>query len=123
VPVESGNQSGDKKHTVMFYSDVKYKNQVRDKFIKNGLLKGEYCICLVHESLKSVKKQFAVSGIDVDDFLKNNLLHIYQIPDITKDPEDVLTGFIILMKKCLADSKPPYRITGRIIPDIYTRGN
>ena len=108
-------------HLVVFYRDQKKARKIEFQFILNGLLKRQHCIYLTHDKTKSIENEMKKFGINVDGFLRKNLLHIYKIQDPIKDPKGLLHGYKTTVKQILADSKPPYRIVGRIIQDLSTK--
>jgi hypothetical protein len=109
-----------RKHIVFFYENLDYGLMVQLRFIKNGLLKGEHCIYATHEDTKAIENQMAYGGINVEDFKRKNLLHVYQIPNAMDDPEGALKGAEKITKMMLADSKPPLRIISVFIPEVNT---
>lgn len=105
---------------VLFYEKLEYGLMIQFRFIKNGLLKGEHCIYGTHGDTQYIENQMAYSGINVEDFKRKNLLHIYQIPNAMDDPEGPLKGAEKIMNKILADSKPPFRVVSVLVPEINT---
>jgi len=108
------------KHVVFFYENLDYGLMVQFQFIKNGLLKGEHCVYGIHGDAKFIENQMAYSGINVEDFKRKNLLHVYQIPNVMDDPEGALKGAEKITNTILADSKPPFRVISAFIPEINT---
>jgi len=108
------------RHVVLFYERFEYGLMLQFQFIKNGLLKGEHCIYGMHGDPKYIEDQMAYSGINVEEFRRKNLLHIYSIPNAMDDPEGPLKGAEKIANKILADSKPPFRIIATLIPEINT---
>jgi hypothetical protein len=107
-----------KKHVVLVYDDQSFGKMIQFRFINNGLMKGENCIYLTHEDPKIIKKEMDETGIDVKEFVQKDLLHIQQISSPEKDPKGILIGYENIIKQATADKKPPYRIVGRIMPNI-----
>ncbi len=107
-----------KKHVVLVYDDQSFGKMIQFHFINNGLTKGENCIYLTHGDPKIIKKEMDENGIDVKEFVQKNLLHIQQISSPEKDPKGILIGYENIIKQATADKKPPYRIVGRIMPNI-----
>ena len=109
-----------KKHILLVYDDTARAEKVEFEFINLGLLNGESCIFLVdHEKkIKSAKNRMKQDGIDVKFYESKNLLHIYQIPQLDKDPDGILRGFKKFSEKIFSESTGPYRIVGRIISNI-----
>jgi len=107
-----------RKHVTLVYDDPSFGNMIQFRFINNGLMKGENCIYLTHEDPKIIKKEMDGSGIDVKKFVQKGLLHIRQISSPEKDPKGIMIGYENIIKQATADKKPPYRIVGRVIPNI-----
>ena len=108
------------KHVVLFYERFEYGLMLQLQFIKNGLLKGEHCVYGTHGDPTYIENQMAYSGINVEEFRRKNLLHIYGIPNAMDDPEGPLKGAEKITKKILADSKPPFRVVSLFIPEVNT---
>ena len=105
-------------HSMVLYKDPQYGAIVKNRFIENGLNKGECVICITHEDISLVEDEIASAGIDVEHFKKKNQLHIHQIKNLMDDVEGITSKFEKLLKKLTANTKPPYRIIGRCIEDI-----
>lgn len=58
--------------------------------------------------------------MDVENYLKKKLLHVYQLHDLKNDPDGIKAACQKNTKMILADSKPPLRIVARIIQDVGT---
>jgi hypothetical protein len=102
------------RHIVLFYEDPEYARMIEFQFVKNGLLKEEYCIITTFEdNIQLIKSEMENSNIDVEAFKKKNLLRIYQIPDPMNHPEGELKGMEEIRDRIFTDSKPPYRIVSR----------
>lgn len=108
-------------HSMLLYDDVKYGNLVKYRYLENGLKKGEHVICLTYDEVTLVEDEIASLGIDIDHFKRKNLLHIYQIENILERQGGLESGYNDLLKTVTADSKPPYRVIGRTIPDVSTQ--
>lgn len=87
----------------------------------NGLLKQQHSIFLTHGRPEIIEHEMEEFGINTDKFLRKNLLHIYQIPNMLENPGGLLAGYENALKTIFVDSKPPYRIVGRAIQDISTK--
>jgi hypothetical protein len=109
-----------KKHMLLAYSEPSFAKNLEYRFINNGLLKGEYCIALTHDKVKFIEHEMPEYGIDVKKYEENGFLHVYQIPDPTEHRLSILDGFKELTKMILSDSKPPYRLVGRMMYDVKT---
>jgi hypothetical protein len=111
-----------KKHLLLAYSEPSFAKKLEYRFINNGLLKGEHCIVLTHDKIKFIEHEMLERGIDVEKYEENGFLHVYQIPDPTEHRLSILDGFKELTRMILSDSKPPYRIVGRMTYDVKTEG-
>ena len=107
-------------HTMVLYKEPQYGTMVKNRFIENGLKKGEHVICITHDDVILAENEIASTGIDVDHFKKKNLLHIYQIENLMDDKEGIPSAYRKLLKKLTADAKPPYRFIGCSISDVST---
>ncbi len=109
-----------KKHILLVYDEIVRAEKVEFEFIKLGLLNGESCIFLVDhgKKIKPTKNRMKQDKIDVKFYESKNILHIYQIPQLDKDPDGILEGFKKFTKKIFSESNGPYRIVGRIISNI-----
>src|SRR6185312_2706776 len=75
-----------KKHIILVYEDQIEGKLIQFKFLKNGLHAGESCFYMTHEDPHVIEKEMRESGvIDVSTYLKKDLLHIHQIPDISTE--------------------------------------
>ncbi len=88
------------------------------QFLKNGLRKGEQCVYATDDDPFLIIGKMSHYGIDVETYLTNGLLHIYQIPDPTRDPEGIAASCKKTVTKILSNLRSPFRIVGRIIPDV-----
>ena len=52
------------------------------EFIKNGLDQTDRCIYVSEEDKDTVKREMSDAGINVDQYTKNDLLSIHQIPNL-----------------------------------------
>ena len=69
-------------HIVLFYEEPEYARMILFEFIKSGLNKGEHCIYVSEEDKEIVKMEMSDASINVDEFIKNDLLLIHQIPNL-----------------------------------------
>jgi len=111
-----------KKHILLAYNEPDFAKKLEYRFINNGFLQDEHCIVLTHDKPKFVKAEMQAYGIDVGKYEKNGILHVYHTPDPTEHRLSILDGFKELVKVILSDSKPPYRVVGRIAYDVKTEG-
>jgi hypothetical protein len=107
-------------HSFVLYDDPKYGLLIRNRFVENGLKKGETSVCITHDEVSKVENQLATTGIDVDHFKQKNKLYVYHIENLMERKGGVIAGFNDLIKKLTSDAKPPYRFVGRSIHDIST---
>ena len=117
-PIKFLDSLDTKKHVVLVYDDPTFGKMIQFRFINNGLMKGESCIYLTHGDPEIIKNEMDESGIDVKEFVQKGLLHIYQISSPEKDPRGIMIGYENIVKQVTADKEPPYRIVGRIMPNI-----
>lgn len=111
-----------KKHMLLAYSEPNFAKKLEYRFINNGLLNGESCIVLTHYKTKFIEEEMQEYGIDVKKYEENGRLHVYRTADPTMHRESILEGFKEIVKIILSDSKPPYRVVGRIMHDVKTEG-
>jgi hypothetical protein len=116
---------GHGKHIVLFYKKLRDARKIQFLFIKKGLEKGEHCILTTHENeIESIEEEMTIVGdIDVAAAKDKGLLHIYKIPNVldvdkANGGTDGLKGAENIMSQILLDSKPPYRLVARLIPEI-----
>src|SRR5574338_95377 len=117
-PIKFLDSLDTKKHVVLVYDNQSFGKKIQFHFINNGLMKRENCIFLTHGDPKIIKNEMEESGINVNEFVKKNLLHIYQISSPEKDPKGILVALEKIVKQATANKKPPYWIVGRIMPNI-----
>ncbi len=110
------------KHIVMFYKNQDFGQKIQFRFIRNGLLKGENCIFTTcNDDVALIKNDMMCNNIDVEEFDKKGLLHIYQIPDLLKHPKDVIAGTEEIVNKMFSGLTPPFRLVTRFIGEINTK--
>jgi len=110
-----------KHHSMILYDEVKYGTAIKKRFIENGLKKGEHATCFTPDDVNTLEKEVESSGIDVDSYKRQNLLHFYHIEDISKRPDGIAAGFNDVLKQVTAYSKPPFRFVGKTISDVSTK--
>jgi hypothetical protein len=108
-----------RKHILLLYDDTDQARKVEFEFIKKGLEKGEHCIYATEEDPGYIILKMINDGINVKDFVRENL-HVYQMPNPFNDPDGPIEGCKNNLKMILADSKPPFRIVGRLVSDVST---
>lgn len=109
-----------KKHIILIYEEPMEGKLIQFRFLRNGLKIGESCFYLTHQEPHAIEKEMRESGmIDVSDYQKKDLLHIYQIPDISQDKDGMFDACHKILKMIL-EYHTPYRIVGRAISDVST---
>src|SRR5215471_14481476 len=73
------------KHIVLFYEEPEYTWMILFEFIKSGLSQTQRCIYVSEEDKEIVKRGMSDAGINVDQFTKNHLLSIHQIPNLAAE--------------------------------------
>ena len=121
-PIRDIDNLKEGKHSMVLYDNEELGNLVKYRYIENGLKKGEHCIILTHGKIESVEKELASCDINVEDFKKKKILHIKQIENlIGKDGDELILGFNEILRETTAGLKPPYRVMGRVIPNVSTK--
>ena len=105
----------------MFYEEPEWAQTIGFEFLKNGLEKGEHCIYAMMEDTNIVEKNMSAYGIDVQKFLKNNLLHIYKIPDSYDYSKDPITEAKKFWKKVMSNTTPPLRIFSTFTRQLHQK--
>lgn len=119
-PLKFVDSLDSREHIVLLYEDHKYARMIEFHFLKNGLLKGERCVYATHDNPKIIEDEMRTSGIDIDAFMKRNLLHICQIPNPMDDPDGHVKGAEKIINMILTASQHPLRIVGRLVPNLNT---
>jgi hypothetical protein len=88
-PLNFVHQVQEGKHLVLFYEELEYAKMISFQFIKSGLVHKKGCSYLSEEDIEAVKREMTDSGVDANKFIKNSLLHIYQVPSLTDTPRDI----------------------------------
>lgn len=107
-----------KKHLMLVYDDIQKGREVEFHFIRRGLEKNERGIYLTHGDPKLIESDMERYGINVKYYKKNKMLYVYKIPSPLEYLGDILTGVENMIKQFQIDLKTPFRIVGRLIPDI-----
>ncbi len=108
-----------KQHILLLYEDPAYARLIEFRFIKNGLVGGETCVYVTREDSGSIVLKLLNYGIPLQ-YLQSGKLRVIQVHEACgtgdailekskKDLEEILNGLI-----------PPYRLVGRIVPNIST---
>jgi len=108
-------------HIVQIISDAKKGKNIQFRFVNNGLLKGEHCVYLTHESPGAIKKQMISSGIDVEKFTGTNQLDIHNVSNLIGNTQGAIRGLENLFAELTKDLKESAcRVVGRMIQDVST---
>ena len=118
MPISYIDKIETKKHLMLVYDDIKKGREIEFYFIRRGLEKNERCIYLTHGDPRLIESAMEKYGINVKYYKKNKMLYVYQIPNPMEYVSDILTGVENMIKLLPIDSKIPFRIVGRVIPDI-----
>jgi hypothetical protein len=106
----------DKKHIMLLYDNDKYKIEVQNRFIINGLKKGEHCVCFTTGDPKQFENEFSASGMDLESFVKQGLVHIHKIEDVSD--KELGHSLQEILKQITVDVKPYFRCVGRFVGNI-----
>lgn len=118
MPISYIDKIETKKHLMLVYDNIKKGREIECHFLKRGLEIGERCIYLTHDDPKLIESDMEIYGINVKHYKKNKTLHVYKIPPLMEDSESILVSMQNLMKHLPIDPKTPFRIVGRMIPDV-----
>jgi len=119
VPFRYIDSLEQKQHILLLYEDPAYARLIEFRFIKNGLADGENCIYVTHEDSGSVVLKFLNYGISLQSF-QSGKLRVIQMHELCGTSEKILEKSkkdVDSIFECLL---PPYRVVGRIVPDIST---
>lgn len=92
-------------HLVLFYKNREYAMKIEFEFIKQGLEKGQKCYYTTQDRL-FIKKKMSDFGIDVQDYMKEDLLHFIQIPVSFEEYADMIKDAVM----SLSSSNVPIRL-------------
>ena len=109
-----------KKHMLLLYDDQNYAKQIEFEFLKKGLEKEQHCIYATEEDPGYIMLKMMNYGIPIDCYKRKNLLHVFQMPNPFGDDCSGLEGCKNNIATILAESKPPFRIVARAVPDVST---
>lgn len=107
-----------KKHILLVSDDPKVRKTIEFYFIKKGLENTEQCIYLTHGEIEHIENDMINFGINVIQFKKKNLLHVYKIQNPIENSVSILDGTNNMLKQVLKNPQIPFRIVGRIIDDV-----
>ncbi|MFQ5440969.1 MAG: MEDS domain-containing protein [Nitrosopumilaceae archaeon] len=107
-------------HSILIYDNENYAKLVKYYFIQIGLEKGENSIILTHGDVNSIENEAKSFGIEVGKFKRKKLFHIHKIKNLTDNKKDIIQEYKNLIQQVTNGLNSPFRITGRIIPDVST---
>jgi archaellum biogenesis ATPase FlaH len=67
----------EKANLLLIYDDTRYAEFLKCLFLKSGLSLGGRCVYLSSDSIQNVEKRMNMHGIDVDKFMANNRIQIF----------------------------------------------
>lgn len=115
-PLEFVDSVEDKKHIMLLYDNNDYKVAVQNRFIINGLKKGEHCVCFTAGDPKQFEDELSTSGVSLEPFIQQGLVHIHKINDVSD--KDLATSLQDTLKQITADVTPYFRCVGRFVGNI-----
>ncbi len=102
-------------HAVLLYDDRDYAELVSARFMSEGLVKGESCVCLTYEDPAGVQKQLQALGLDTAREIRENRLRFPPRSMAPQKPprsfDDVKRGLQVLTN----GMKPPFRVFGNFV--------
>jgi MEDS: MEthanogen/methylotroph, DcmR Sensory domain len=101
-------------HIVLFWEEPEHARVIEFQFIRNGLVKGQFCCYITHENREFIENEMIDNGIDVVGYTKNNMLQIIESVDFLNDSRGVLAASDAETKKMRATLSTPFRIVGGI---------
>ncbi len=108
-----------KQHILLLYEDPAYARLIEFRFIKNGLTEGETCIYVTHEDSGSIVLKFLHYGIPLHYF-QSQKMRVIQMHDTCSNGQSILEKAKTEVASILDRIIPPYRIVGRIVPNVST---
>ena len=115
-PLEFMDRVEDKKHIMLLYDDNDYKVAVQNRFIVNGLQKGEHCVCFTTGDPRQFEEEFISSGVDLEPFVRQGLVHIHKIEDISQ--KEIGVALQDVLQQITDGVKPYFRCVGRFVGNI-----
>ena len=119
VPFKYVDSIEHKQHILLLYEDPAYARLIEFRFIKNGLADGETCVYVTHEDSGLIVLQFLNYGIPMQYF-QNGKLRVIQMHETCSTGEAMFEKSKKRVEEILEGLIPPYRIVGRIVPNIST---
>lgn len=108
-------------HSMVLYDKEEYGQLVINRFIENGLKKGENVVCFTYTDVKMTEKNLEEYGIDVNLFKQRKQLHIIKVENTMKNIEEIKQNFEKFLDQIIMNLKIPFRFTGRTISNISTK--
>jgi hypothetical protein len=110
------------KHVVLCYENLPFGKRIISRFIRNGLIKGEYCVYATHDDdVVSIEKDMISNNINVKEFSKKGLLKICKISDVVRQPNGVFEGSEEMIEKMFHDLNVPFRLVIRFVDKLNTK--
>jgi len=119
VPFRYIDSLEQKQHILLLYEDTAYANMIEFRFIKNGLANGENCVYVTHEDSGSIVLKFLNYGISLQHF-QSGKLKVIQMKETCDSGQQMLDKCKKDIELILAHLIPPYRVVGRIVPNVST---
>lgn len=119
VPFRYVDSLEQKQHILLLYEDPAYARLIEFRFIKNGLADGETCVYVTGEDSGSIILKFLNYGIPLQYF-QSGKLRVLQMQETCHTGEAMLEKSKRDVETILENLIPPYRIVGRIVPNIST---
>jgi hypothetical protein len=111
------------RHVVLCYENSPFGKKILFRFIRNGLIKGEYCVYATHDDdISSIERDMISNNIDVKDFNKKGLLKICRISHAVRQPKGVFEGSEEIIEKMFHDLNVPFRLVIRFVDKLNTKG-
>ena len=108
-----------RQHILLLYEDPEYARLIEFRFIKNGLANGESCLYVTSEDSASIVVKFLSYGIPLYYF-QSGKLKVIQVREACGGKDEMLQNckkdISVILDRLIA----PYRIVGRIVPNIST---
>lgn len=119
IPLRYVDSLEQKQHILLLYEDMEYAKMIEFRFLKNGLANGENCIYVTHEDSGSIVLKFLNYGIPLQYF-QSGKLKVIQIRENCGNGQQMLDQSKEDIELILVNLIPPYRVVGRIVPNIST---
>ncbi|CUR52106.1 protein of unknown function [Nitrosotalea devaniterrae] len=119
APIRYVDSLEKKQHILLFYEDQEYARIIEFRFIKNGLDSQENCIYVTDEDSGQVVLKFLSYGIPLHYF-QSGKLQVIQIRNMFTDKNEITSRSKKDAEMILGQLIPPFRIVGRIVPNVST---